>query len=315
MKNRNRNKIGKEVLTHNKANHPMMSFLLLLSFTLYAFDTASCYSANSESIHYVNTIANSESTTISPVPTSTVLISSSSNDADIPRMRSTKKPKETLQPSISPTPSITLFPLYKSTTNPTVRMYPSLRPSIHPSIVPSEMPFQFPSMSPSEIIQTQNIQPAMNITATYIPGKLTVVEYGLNLSEGLTANLIAATNFPVRYFPGQFSDAKFLVQPDAAATFPDTRSSNKGGWIYTINSEFRPDRNVTNKKQGGVGAITFDRNGKVIDYRLLLNGTQANCGGGKTPWGVSNLFFIKYITNRTYPTKLMTFFVTLLAFY
>ena len=36
---------------------------------------------------------------------------------------------------------------------------------------------------------------------------------------------------------------------------------------------------------GGVGAITFDKNGKVIGYRRLLTGTERNCNGGKTDWG------------------------------
>ena len=36
--------------------------------------------------------------------------------------------------------------------------------------------------------------------------------------------------------------------------------------------------------RGGVGSITFDCRGEVIDYRMVLNGTTANCGGGRTPW-------------------------------
>lgn len=37
-------------------------------------------------------------------------------------------------------------------------------------------------------------------------------------------------------------------------------------------------------KKGGVGALTFNRKGKLIGYSELLRGTSMNCGGGKTPW-------------------------------
>ncbi len=36
--------------------------------------------------------------------------------------------------------------------------------------------------------------------------------------------------------------------------------------------------------KGGVGAITFNSNGDVIDYNMILVGTNRNCGGGKTYW-------------------------------
>jgi len=47
-------------------------------------------------------------------------------------------------------------------------------------------------------------------------------------------------------------------------------------WIYVSNAE------VSN---GGVGAITFNGNGDVIDYKMIMTGTSTNCGGGKTYWG------------------------------
>ena len=28
----------------------------------------------------------------------------------------------------------------------------------------------------------------------------------------------------------------------------------------------------------------FDKDGRVLDYRMVLNGTTSNCGGGRTPW-------------------------------
>jgi hypothetical protein len=35
---------------------------------------------------------------------------------------------------------------------------------------------------------------------------------------------------------------------------------------------------------GGVGAITFDKHGQVIEYKVLLKSSSMNCGGGRTPW-------------------------------
>ena len=110
----------------------------------------------------------------------------------------------------------------------------------------------------------------------YLPGVLTVKESGLILSEGLTARRIATTDQRVIYVNGNRSLEKFHEEPDAAATFVDTRPGNKGGWVYVSNSEVKPD--------GGVGAITFNRRGDVIDYRRLLSKTRENCGGGRTPW-------------------------------
>jgi len=49
-------------------------------------------------------------------------------------------------------------------------------------------------------------------------------------------------------------------------------------WIYVSNSEI-------SNGDGGVGAITFDSQGNVINYDMLLEGTSRNCGGGKTYWG------------------------------
>jgi hypothetical protein len=68
--------------------------------------------------------------------------------------------------------------------------------------------------------------------------------------------------------------------PDFGATFVDTRPENPGGWIYVSNSEVRRPW-----YQGGVGAITFDSQGHIREYRMILTNTTANCGGGVTPWG------------------------------
>jgi hypothetical protein len=114
---------------------------------------------------------------------------------------------------------------------------------------------------------------------TYLPGLLTVEENGLLLSQGLTSRIIARSGTNVPYSDGSTSDVPFHMRPDFGATFrvPDDAIENKGGWVYVSNSE------VDNKK-GGVGAITFDKDGNVIHYEMLLDGTSMNCAGGKTPW-------------------------------
>lgn len=104
------------------------------------------------------------------------------------------------------------------------------------------------------------------------------MQFGLLLSEGLKTRVIAQTGKPVEYDNGLASDVNFHILPDAGATFPDTRGWNVGGWIYVSNSEAR------NATEGGVGAITFDKNGLVVDYKMVLENTHMNCGGGRTPW-------------------------------
>jgi Bacterial protein of unknown function (DUF839) len=128
---------------------------------------------------------------------------------------------------------------------------------------------------------TTNVQ--QNIT--YTPGLLVTDMVGLLLSQGLTARIIATSGQPVQYHDGTESSLVFHDKPDAGATFPDERPENPGGWIYVSNSE--GDLNTT--FPGGVGAIAFDADGNVLDYRSVLGGGKsgawANCGGGRTPWG------------------------------
>jgi len=100
----------------------------------------------------------------------------------------------------------------------------------------------------------------------------------LLLSTGLQARIIAQTGKFVEYSNGKVSTDRFHVRPDFGATFPDPNPFNPGGWIYTSNAEAK------NTGAGGVGAITFNRNGQVINYRMVLRGTTMNCGGGRTPW-------------------------------
>ncbi len=63
------------------------------------------------------------------------------------------------------------------------------------------------------------------------------------------------------------------AEPDGGATF----ATADGGWIYVSNSEME-------KKLGGVGALRFDSNGKLINAYPILTNTSRNCAGGHTPW-------------------------------
>ncbi|KAG7364397.1 DUF839 domain containing protein [Nitzschia inconspicua] len=142
----------------------------------------------------------------------------------------------------------------------------SSSPTSSPSSSPSTNPTDSPSDKPSEF------------RATYVPGNLIKLENNLLLSEGLTARLIATADQKVQYHDGTFSQRPFHNLPDGGATFSDTRDWNVGGWIYVSNSEMKE------LGQGGVGAITFDKNANIIDYRMILENTTMNCAGGRTPW-------------------------------
>jgi hypothetical protein len=123
------------------------------------------------------------------------------------------------------------------------------------------------------------VDPGSTVSITaFTPGKLTVYKLGLLLSEGLDARLVATTGQKVRYHNGTESNTLFHDRPDAGATFPDPRPANIGGWVYASNSE------MSGNGDGGVGALTFDSDGNVIDYKMVLEGTTMNCGGGRTAW-------------------------------
>jgi hypothetical protein len=115
---------------------------------------------------------------------------------------------------------------------------------------------------------------------TYRPGELVVRENGMILSKGLKSRQLAKTGEKVTYHNGQQSELKFHIRPDGAAVFrvPDELGKNKGGWVYVSNSE------GLEAGSGGVNALWFDKDGRVVGYYNLLNGTIMNCSGGKTPW-------------------------------
>jgi len=111
---------------------------------------------------------------------------------------------------------------------------------------------------------------------TYRPGTLTTTfPYGngeLQVSEGLSVKMVAEAGQSVNYANGDVSSVSFHRRPDGAACIP----TEDGGWIYVSNSEVG---------SGGVGAIKFDSQGRIVNYKRILDGTSTNCSGGRTPWG------------------------------
>jgi uncharacterized protein len=94
---------------------------------------------------------------------------------------------------------------------------------------------------------------------------------GLRLPDGFTSRVVARAG---ALLPGASSGYAWHDAPDGGAVFalPD------GGWVYASNSEVDNGR-------GGVGALRFDRNAKLVAQYAICSGTSRNCAGGPTPWG------------------------------
>jgi hypothetical protein len=107
-------------------------------------------------------------------------------------------------------------------------------------------------------------------TSRYGPLSATPDENGILLPSGFRSRLIAVGGETV---PG--TDHQWHPYADGAACF----ATPDGGWIYVSNSE------VFYPSGGGVGAIRFDRRGRIADAYSVLEGTTANCSGGPTPRG------------------------------
>jgi uncharacterized protein len=92
---------------------------------------------------------------------------------------------------------------------------------------------------------------------------------GLHLPTGFTSRVVGISETPV-------TGTTYLWHtfPDGGATFP----APDGGWVYVSNSEVPAPL-------GGVGAVRFARNGRIVDAYRILDGTSTNCAGGPTPWG------------------------------
>jgi len=209
----------------------------------------------------------------------------SQSNTPLPTQVPAKAPK-TPEPSPFPTPPPTPFPTPPPskqptpgptpppTPGPTLSPPPTPLPTVGLSLEPTSEPTWKPTIAPTPV------PPGM--TVTYVPGKLTKMENGIRLSQGLKSRIIARTGEKVRLTSNQDikgadkeSKDRFHVRPDGAEVFFD---ANTGGWAYVSNSEAKE------QGKGGVGAIYFDKNGEIVDYKMLLTGTTWNCAGGKTPW-------------------------------
>jgi hypothetical protein len=169
-------------------------------------------------------------------------------------------------------------PSYHPTTEPSESPITQSPSTQSPSDGPSSMPTDSPITEPTNVPTSNPSDPPIDESITYRPGNLIRQEAGLLLSEGLAVREIATSGQKVAYGDGSQSKDKFHDLPDGGETFADSRQGNEGGWIYVSNSE------MSGRGEGGVGAITFDRNGDIFNYEMVLEKTTMNCGGGATPW-------------------------------
>jgi len=95
-------------------------------------------------------------------------------------------------------------------------------------------------------------------------------EFGLRLPPGFGARIVARSHEA----PLANRDHLWHGAPDGGATF----ALADGGWVYVSNSEIGGGG-------GGVGALRFDRRGRLTDAYSICSGTSRNCAGGATPWG------------------------------
>jgi hypothetical protein len=95
---------------------------------------------------------------------------------------------------------------------------------------------------------------------------------GVRLPPGFTSRVIARTGQRVGA-----SDYEWHLFPDGGATY----ATDDGGWIYVSNSETPL---IPPALKGGVGAVRFDREGRITSAYRILDNTSINCAGGKTPW-------------------------------
>lgn len=89
---------------------------------------------------------------------------------------------------------------------------------------------------------------------------------GIRLPKGFSSRIVARSGQTLFGYD-------WHAAPDGGATF----ATEDGGWIYVSNSEI-------DNQQGGVGALRFNQQGKIIDAYAILKNTTRNCAGGHTPW-------------------------------
>jgi len=120
------------------------------------------------------------------------------------------------------------------------------------------------SMAMPNLVRANKSSATELIKETYLDKKLNI-----EIPKGSVIRQVAQSSQAV------ISNKSFLWHsaPDGGACF----SRKDNGWIYVSNSEMKD-------RQGGVGAIRFNKNGDIIDAYSILNKTNRNCAGGKTPW-------------------------------
>jgi uncharacterized protein len=91
---------------------------------------------------------------------------------------------------------------------------------------------------------------------------------GLMLPPGFRSRDIARAGRTVAGYP-------WHIFPDGQATY----ATPDGGWVLVSNSESVA---VTG---AGSSAVRFGPGGAIKDAYRILSGTNANCAGGRTPWG------------------------------
>ncbi|KAL7495642.1 hypothetical protein ACHAWT_005693 [Skeletonema menzelii] len=166
----------------------------------------------------------------------------------------------TNEPSSSPSPEPTISPTMTNmpSSNPTRSASPSSIPSV--SYPPTSYPSAFPSAAPFTLF-------------TYGESLYTDPNLGIQISDGLTAKLIARSKSRVTFANGGRSSSVYHMYMDGAGvtTLPD------GGYVYVSNSE-------DDNGKAGVHGLYFNKDGEITDYKILLSGTTWNCGGGLSPW-------------------------------
>jgi len=91
---------------------------------------------------------------------------------------------------------------------------------------------------------------------------------GLMMPAGFRSRVVATGGEIV---PG--TSFRWHAAADGGACF-----ATADGYVYVSNSEL-------NRGKGGVSALRFDADGRIVDAYSVCTGTSLNCAGGATPWG------------------------------